>query len=368
MRSVAADDGCSRLDRAPRAAPAVGRAGVRTASRLAGHVLVVEDNAINQLVAVGILRRLGYRADVAANGCEALAALDRTDYDAILMDCQMPEMDGFTATAEIRRREGPGRHTPVIAMTAGASGRRPRALPGRRDGRLPGQARPPGRRGRCPRPLDRGPGRAGDPDPRDRAGRAPALDHLLDVDLLEELREIDPDGELLTRIVVNFLDGTPGYLAALRTLVADGDAAAVRQAAHRLRGSSGTVGALHVTARLAELEEESAEGRLDRAVDLLGDIERAFDQTAAALVERCAPDHPVPAPTAGMRPSRRRRPTPTPTPTRPRPDPEPPSTDPSSGCPSRRCRSMPMDGWSTPTGWRGRCAPRRARSRPRPWP
>ena len=87
----------------------------------AGHVLVVDDNANNQLVALGILRLLGYRAEVAANGYEALAALDRADYDAILMDCQMPEMDGFTATGEIRRREGPGRRTPVIAMTAGAS-------------------------------------------------------------------------------------------------------------------------------------------------------------------------------------------------------------------------------------------------------
>ena len=82
---------------------------------------MVDDNANNQLVALGILRLLGYRAEVAANGFEALAALDRADYDAILMDCQMPEMDGFTATAEIRRREGPGRRTPVIAMTAGAS-------------------------------------------------------------------------------------------------------------------------------------------------------------------------------------------------------------------------------------------------------
>ena len=143
-------------------------------------------------------------------------------------------------------------------------------------------------------------GRAGPEIPTlaTEAGEAPAPDHLLDDDLLEELREIDPDGELLTRIVVSFLDGTPGHLAALRALVVDGDAAAVRQAAHRLRGSSGNVGALHVTALLAELEEDSVKGTLDRAVDLLGDIERAFDQTAAVLVERCAPGHPVPAPTA----------------------------------------------------------------------
>ena len=86
-----------------------------------GHVLVVEDNATNQLVAVGILRFLGYRADVAANGYEALEAIERTVYDAVLMDCQMPEMDGYTATEIIRKKEGSSRHMPVIAMTAGAT-------------------------------------------------------------------------------------------------------------------------------------------------------------------------------------------------------------------------------------------------------
>jgi two-component system, sensor histidine kinase and response regulator len=91
----------------------------RTESK--GHVLVVEDNATNQLVAVGILRFLGYRADVAANGFEALEAMERTVYDAVLMDCQMPEMDGYTTTEVIRKNEGSSRHTPVIAMTAGAT-------------------------------------------------------------------------------------------------------------------------------------------------------------------------------------------------------------------------------------------------------
>ena len=93
-------------------------------------VLVAEDSPVNQIVAVRTLERCGFRADVAADGREALAALERNHYDAVLMDCQMPEMDGYEATAELRRREkASGRHVPVIAMTAHAmKGDRERCL------------------------------------------------------------------------------------------------------------------------------------------------------------------------------------------------------------------------------------------------
>jgi CheY-like chemotaxis protein len=110
-----------RANPLPRAEPKVGKSREPRALRsFAGRrVLLVEDNIVNQKVGAALLGKLGCRVDVAANGIEALGMTSQL-YDLIFMDCQMPEMDGYEATGEIRKREGAARHTPIIALTAGA--------------------------------------------------------------------------------------------------------------------------------------------------------------------------------------------------------------------------------------------------------
>jgi signal transduction histidine kinase/ActR/RegA family two-component response regulator len=114
------------------------RAGVVKGQMLTGLVvLVVEDNVVNQKVAAGLLKRLGATVELAANGVEAVAKCREKEYDVVLMDCHMPEMDGYAATMEIRKMDGAVRHLPIVALTAGVSGEeRLKALQAGMDGFL----------------------------------------------------------------------------------------------------------------------------------------------------------------------------------------------------------------------------------------
>ncbi|MDF2447479.1 MAG: multi-sensor hybrid histidine kinase [Moraxellaceae bacterium] len=129
-----------RLPESEAGAPAAGPASAAkaAATHLDGRVLVVEDNPVSQLMAAEMLKRLGCRPDVVGNGAEAVGALQNLPYDLVLMDCEMPVLDGFEATRRIRRQEAAGRRVPIIAMTASAlKGDREKCLAAGMDDFLP---------------------------------------------------------------------------------------------------------------------------------------------------------------------------------------------------------------------------------------
>ncbi len=265
-----------------------------------GRVLVAEDNAVNQLVAQGVLAKLGFTVRLAGDGRQALAAWDAEVFDAVLMDCHMPGMDGYQATVELRRREGdrraagrPGgdRRTPVIAMTAGVLAEdRERCLAAGMDDFV-GK---PVDMDLLERALDRQLTTVRS-DPPDADGNPTGSDGPPDpVDLtrLDTLRRLDPDGtaRLLQAIVSAFLLDAPGRLAAVRGAAATGGGHPLEQAAHQLKGAAGNLGA-HLVAALCEQLETAGRSNTDPDPDLLEQLQVELDRAGLALTGAL----PVPA-------------------------------------------------------------------------
>jgi CheY-like chemotaxis protein/HPt (histidine-containing phosphotransfer) domain-containing protein len=243
-----------------------------------GRVLLVEDDVLNQIVAVGILGRLGYHADVAENGREAVAAVERGAYRAVLMDCRMPEMDGYQATAEIRRREGTARHVPVIAMTASATqADRDRCLAAGMDDFIAKPVLVDDLGAVLSRWLP-----AGFPAPP--ATTEPPRE-VLDHRRLDSLRELD-DGQgsrLLTRLVAAFLSGAPADLAGLRAAVERGDARAMGDVAHHLKGAAATLGGSRIVELCEDIESLAGADAVASAAGLLGPLGEELDRARTAL-------------------------------------------------------------------------------------
>ncbi|MGI8910065.1 MAG: response regulator [Rubrobacteraceae bacterium] len=236
-------------------------------------VLVAEDNAVNQKVAVKMLERLGYRADVAADGVEAVEAVSRIPYAAILMDVQMPEMNGYEATQEIREREeGAGRRTPIIAMTANAlEGDREKALAAGMDDYVPKPVNP----GQLGVVLGRWVS-------RDEAASDP--ENPLDPGAIENLRDLGGP-EMLAELTEMFVDNSGSEIHALKEAARRGDARFVEQTAHGLKGSSGSMGATGMEKICTELELQSAgaSGDLTHVSGLIEGLEAEFGRVRPAL-------------------------------------------------------------------------------------
>lgn len=267
-------------------------AKARTRERLwRAHVLVAEDNTVNQKVAVRMLKKLGYRAAVAANGLEAVEALSRIQYAAVLMDVQMPEMNGYEATAEIRRREKEtSGHIPIIAMTANAlEGDRQKALEAGMDDYVPKPVKPDELEAALERWISEvdeekaSAIEAGD----NSASREDIEEEHLDLSVLAELRELQEEGEpdLLRELIELFLTDVPARLVALREAVRADDAHSVQRIAHTLKGSCGNMGAVRMAAVCAELEEIGRSEDLQAAMEQTSRLDEEFGCIRTAFEE-----------------------------------------------------------------------------------
>ncbi|WP_437312453.1 ATP-binding protein [Sorangium sp. So ce385] len=243
-------------------------------------ILVAEDNAVNQKVIGLLLERLGYRADIVANGLEALEALERRPYDVLLMDVQMPELDGLEATRRLRALRGGARGRPrVVALTANVmTDDRERCRAAGMDDFLakPIQIDPLVAVLRRAAEAARAEGPAA-------IEAAPAPAPPLDRETLATLRGIiDGPGELAGLIDVQ-LASAAELLGDMRAALARGDAGALAAAAHQLKGSSAMFGALAASERCAALERAAREDLAGQARERLDALEAEWARAREAL-------------------------------------------------------------------------------------
>jgi PAS domain S-box-containing protein len=259
------------------------------------HILLAEDNPVNQKLAIRLLGRMGYRADIAANGIEVLESLKRQSYDVILMDVQMPEMDGLEASRRIWR-EWPAEKRPrIIAMTANAMQEdREECLAAGMDDFISkpirveelvaalyhsqalNTATP------CTQVSE-----PVAPAPAPTATPTPVTDTSatqLNPAAIKRLREMAGDDEgFLKEMIGTFLTDAPGLVSQIRTSLEHGDAPTLRRAAHSLKSNSADFGAQALSDMCRELEMKGKAGTLDGAQTLVAAVEQEFERVKLAL-------------------------------------------------------------------------------------
>jgi PAS domain S-box-containing protein len=249
-----------------------------------GSLLLVEDNEINQMVAQGMLTRLGYSVDTAADGVEALRMTEEHSYQAVLMDCQMPGMDGYSTTRELRRRErDSGGHLPVIAMTAGALAEdRGHCLAAGMDDYVSKPVTADELEQALARWVD-----AAGPEAHSEDLRA---------SVEERLNELRGDGtpaehELVDRLVDHFLARAPEMTSALFHALDRHDIQEIAAQAHSLKGAAGNMGAHGLAACCQELEQHARAGNPASLAETAPRLQHELDRTCRTLESlRSRPD------------------------------------------------------------------------------
>jgi CheY-like chemotaxis protein len=238
---------------------------------------------MNQKVALRLLERLGYGADVVSNGLEALGAVERQPYDVVLMDVQMPELDGLDASRQICERRPPSSRPRIIAMTANAMPEdREACLAAGMDDYLakPIRADELAEALRRVKPL-----------PRDGERSFENGGVTVDAAALENLRELGGD-DFLAEVIDTFLADGPTLIATLRGSLGAQDADELRRAAHTLKSNGATLGAAGFSELCRALEQRAKSGRLEGASEVVGRIEqeyRALEEALAAVRSGAVP-------------------------------------------------------------------------------
>jgi len=238
-------------------------------------VLVAEDNAVNQKVVMSFLDRAGHAAVVVSTGTEALAALERHDFDVVLMDVQMPEVDGLEATRAIRKRERTsGGHVPIVALTAHVvKGDAERCLEAGMDAYVAKPLRS--------RDLHAAIQSALNPAPPARATADRPTEGVIDEERLFE--RVVGDREALSELVDVFLADTPELVARIDAAIDGEDRAALRTAAHTLKGAVSNFAAPLATRAAARLQQTGDNEKLDGARSARDALKREIERVRTAL-------------------------------------------------------------------------------------
>ncbi len=251
-------------------------------------ILLAEDNVVNQKVALHLLQRLGYRADIAGNGLEVLEALHRQTYDVVLMDVQMPEMDGLTATERICQEWPVGKRPQVVAMTANAmEGDRQICLnAGMRD-YLSKPIRIEALKlalSQCQPLSSPETGLSSSPSSTAQVAASISIQTAVSAHALRDIGGLSGDnGPLLTEIIRSYLTDALKLIQEIKTSVQVGDFFALQQTAHTLKSTSAMLGATPLSELCQELEKMAQMGSLESIASKVRQLEAEYDRVKASL-------------------------------------------------------------------------------------